>query len=586
MDRTWDLTILYTGFDDPAFAADLAALDAAIEAFAAGARTAASDNHAAAAHRYVADQTRITVLLEKLHIYASLRTSANTDDTEAASVSGRLMAKASSVAAADAQYRRAIASFDDLEALLAADPLLEEHRFLLTNVKDDSRYLLSEGEEKLLSQLNISGAAAWSQLQRALTSTVRADYRGEQITLSAVRNLAYDADAAVRRDAYEAELAAYRPIRESVAFSLNSIKQQVLTVSAARGFASPLDQALHASRMKRGTLEALLSAMVEYLPKFREYLRAKGRALGHADGLPWYDLFAPMGKSDKKYTIDEARDLLLSIFSRFDPALRDMVARAFEERWIDFYPRAGKVGGAFDCGVPSARQSRVLTNFDGSFSDVMTLAHELGHAFHDQQIFPNAPLNQDYTMPVAETASNFNELLVGNTALAAAADPAEKLALLESQISDTCQIICDIYSRYLFESAVFAHRPEEFMNADRLCALMTEAQVQSYGDGLAADARHPYMWICKSHYYSGSLSFYNFPYAFGGLFARGLYARYRAEGAAFVPAYKAMLRATPTTTVEGAAALAGIDLTDPAFWKSGLAAVAADIDTLIALMGA
>lgn len=153
------------------------------------------------------------------------------------------------------------------------------------------------------------------------------------------------------------------------------------------GLRLPLDKALYQSRMKRETLEALLGAMDEYMPKFWQYLRAKAKALGYENGLPWYELFAPMGKSDKKYTTQDAKDYLLNIFGGFDSQLHDMVERAFDEAWIDFYPRDGKVGGAFDCGVPSARQSRVLTNFDGAFGDIVTLAHELGHAFHDQQVF-------------------------------------------------------------------------------------------------------------------------------------------------------------------------------------------------------
>ncbi len=584
MDRTWDLSVIYRGFDDPAFLSDLAALDEAVRACCADAARADSMTHGDAVRCYIRNGERLTTLVSRLAGYAMLRTSADTGDTDAMSMLDRVMEKLSAVSAADAGFRRRIASFADLDALIDADPALSEYRFLLGKIREDSRYLLSEGEEALFARLDLSGASAWSKLQQTLTSTVRASYRGEEIPLSAVRNLAYDPDPAVRRDAYEAELASYAPIAEAVAFSLNSIKQQVLTECSVRGFDSPLDQALHASRMRRETLDALLCAMKEYMPVFRRYLRAKGRALGHPDGLPWYDLFAPMGKNDTKYTVEDAERYLLDVFARFDPALHDMVRRAFGERWIDFFPRPGKVGGAFDHGMPAIGQSRVLTNFDGSFSDVMTLAHELGHAFHDQQVFPNAPLNQEYSMPVAETASNFNELLVGNTALSLASDPDVKLALLESQVSDLTQIICDIYSRYLFESAVFARRPEEFMNAQRLCEMMLEAQKEAYGDGLDPAVRHPYMWACKSHYYSGGLSFYNFPYAFGGLFARGLYARYCAEGASFVPAYKALLRATATTTVEGCAAMAGIDLTDPAFWRTGLETAAKDIDTLIGLM--
>ena len=256
-----------------------------------------------------------------------------------------------------------------------------------------------------------------------------------------------------------------------------------------------------------------------------------------------------------------------------------MIRRAFDENWIDFWPHEGKVGGAFCAGVPSAKQSRVLTNFDGSFSDVITLAHELGHAFHGSRVFCHSVLNQDYGMPVAETASTFNEVVAGAASVAMAQSEEEKLNLLEGQISDACQIICDIYSRYLFESAVFERRPEEFLGADRLCELMTDAQKKAYGSGLDPYCLHPYMWVCKTHYYSGELSFYNFPYAFGGLFARGLYAKYREEGASFVPLYKELLRATTVNDVEDTAKIAGIDLTDRAFWEAGLKSIAEQIET-------
>jgi pepF/M3 family oligoendopeptidase len=434
--------------------------------------------------------------------------------------------------------------------------------------------------------MNISGASAWSDLQSSLTSSVTVDYRGEQIPLSSARNLAYDKDPAVRRAAYEAELAAYPKIRDAVAFALCSIKLQTISECELRGYASPLDKALYGARMKRETLDALLSAMEEYLPVFRKYLRAKAKALGHEGGLPFYDLFAPMGKTDRVFTVEDAKEYLLAIFSDFDAELAEMVKTAFEECWIDFYPREGKVGGAFDCGVPSAKQSRVLTNFDGSHSDVVTLAHELGHSFHDRQVFKNSPLNQDYSMPLAETASTFNEVLVTSCALARAESADEKLALIEGELSDACQIICDIYSRYTFEASVIEHRKEEFMDADRLCELMIEAQKKAYGNGLDEHFMHPYMWVCKSHYYSGSLSFYNFPYAFGGLFARGLYAKYKKEGATFVETYKRMLRETALSDVEDCARVAGIDLTKREFWCEGLATIAEKIEEFCRLVEA
>lgn len=578
MNGTWNLEILYRGFDDPEFTKDGTLLSEAIEEATAVAEEAEKLSHTELLKKYIDVSERISHYATKLIIYSNLRYSANTADTEAASNMGRIMGMLSEIAAPTAKISKVIAGYADLEEVIDREESLLEYKYLLTNIRRDSKYLLGDREETVFAKMNISGASAWSDLHSNLTSNVKASYEGEEITLSSVRNLAYDKNPEVRRKAYEAELECYERIKEPVAFALNSIKLQVLNECELRGYKSPLDKALYTSRMKRETLDALISAMEEYMPVFRKYLRAKAKALGHEGGLPWYDLFAPMGRSDKKYTAEEARDYLLSIFKGFDTELHDMVKCAFDNEWIDFYAREGKVGGAFDCGVPSAKESRVLTNFDGSFSDVVTLAHELGHSFHDRQVFGHSILNQEYSMPVAETASTFNEVLVMNEAIANANDREEKLALIESELMDACQIICDIYSRYTFEASVFEHRPREFMNADKMCSLMLDAQKKAYGDGLDESFMHPYMWLCKGHYYSGGLSFYNFPYAFGGLFARGLYARYKTQGKPFVETYKKMLRATSVSDVEDCAKIAGVDLTDREFWCEGLKTIAEKID--------
>ena len=584
MNKQWDLTILYKGFDDPEFSNDMASFDAAISDVVAFAEKCGSMGAPEMLLEYIKVETTISYLAEKLIIYSNLRYSANTADTEAASMMGVLMGKLSATASPSAIINKAISKIENIEEIIEQNDILKENSFHILSIVKASSHLLSDAEESLFAEMNISGASAWSDLQSSLTSSLKVDYKGEQITLSSVRNLAYDNDPEVRRAAFEAELAAYPKIESSVAFALNSIKLQVIGEAARRGYASPLAKALDNSNMKQETLDALLTAMKEYMPAFRKYLRAKAKALGHDGGLPWYDLFAPMGKSDKKYTTEDARDYLLGIFSKFDSELHDMVKEAFDNSWIDFFPREGKVGGAFDCAVHCAGQSRVLTNFDGSFSDIVTLAHELGHSFHDRQVYKNSPLNREYSMPVAETASTFNEVLVMNTAISECTDRDTKLALVESQLMDATQIIVDIYSRYLFETSVFANRPQEFLSPDRMCALMLDAQKQAYGDGLDEAQMHPYMWLCKGHYYSGGLSFYNYPYAFGGLFARGIYAKYIEEGKPFVETYKQMLRATGTSTVEDAAKVCGIDLTDVNFWRAGLASIAEQIDEFCQLV--
>ena len=585
MNKEWDLTPLYRGIDTPEFRADCAELEklsAELNAFAAH---LPEDNRGAVLHRALELQEGMARIVAPLFEYAGLRSAVNTADEEAVNASAKLQKLLSDTSAAEAAIRAYVGRTEDLEQLIAADPFLGDYAYLLRTMQDDAKYTLDEKVEEALAKMNLSGGSAWENLQSYLTSTVTADYRGERKTLSAVRNLAYDPDPAVRKDAYDAEVACYDKIRDGVCFALNSLKQQVTTECEMRRAGSPLEMTLRASRMKKTTLDAMIQAIEESLPIFWKYLRAKAKLLGYEGGLKWWDLFAPVGKNTATYTVEDAKQYLLDHFRPFAPDMADMMERAFDEAWIDFFPRPGKVGGAFCANIAGIRQSRVLTNFDGAFGDIVTLAHELGHAYHGMMIEEHRPLNLDYSMPVAETASTFNETVVMNAALAEAADPQVKLGLLESQLQDTTQIMCDIMSRFWFETAVFEKAKEGFAFPDELCRMMTDAQKRAYGEGLDPETLHPYMWVCKSHYYSAGLSFYNFPYAFGGLFAAGLYAQYRREGEAFLPKYRALLKATTVSSVEDVAKMADIDLGDVNFWRSSLEIFKDRVDQFLVLAG-
>ena len=574
MNEYWDLTSLYTGFDAPEFGADMEKAAQTIRRLEDFAATLPRQDAAAALEEALKLEEQLQQLIFKLGEYASLRQAANTRDSEAMSAYGRIVALDAASAAPLAAIRQWIGSLEDLEGLSAQNPFLRQYAYLLNRIHDDRVHQLPGSGEEIVAKLSQSDA--WADMHQQLTSTVAVHYRGTTTNLSAIRNMAYSEDAQVRKDAYEAELACYDAIKDPVAFALNSIKLKTITMAQLRGYESPLAMTLHHSDLRRETLDAMFAAMDEYLPKFWQYLKAKGKLLGHESGLPWYDLFAPVGRSSRTFTTQQARDYLVDLFARFDKEESHMIAQAFDNAWIDFFPRDGKAGGAFCENVPCLGESRVLTNFDGQMGDVVTLAHELGHAFHNHNIRGHRPLNQDYSMPVAETASTFNECVVMASAIKDAADNGEKLALIESQLSDATQVICDIYSRFRFEAEVFQRRKQEFLNADTLCDIMLRAQKASYGDGLDQNVLHPYMWVCKSHYYGPT--FYNFPYAFGALFARGLYAQYEKEGASFVPKYKKLLYTTTVASAEDTAKVAGIDLTDKNFWRSALEIIAQQID--------
>ena len=577
MNTEWSLKEIYTGIDDPAYEEDIRKTEQKLMELSDFIKNAEGRSWLEKVEGLLGLLEETLDTLFKVMIYVELRQSVDTEDGDMMAQQNRLMRIYAKMSPLEAATQKILAEIPDVDALAAESEIVRENAFYLKQVKMDAKHLLSDDVEEMISSMNVSGGTAWSQLQAYLTSTVKVDYDGGQMTLSEIRNLAYSPDAAVRKAAYEAELAAYEKIQDSVAFSLNHIKNQVTMLCGKRGYESPLSMTLEESRMKRETLDAMMEAIEEYLPVFRKYLRKKGEMLGHANGLPWYDLFAPLGKADKTYTIEEAKDYLIDTFRKFTPDMAEMMQEAFEQEWIDFYPRKGKQGGAFCAGVPCLKQSRILTNYDGYFGSIGTLAHELGHAFHNRQIENNRPLNQDYPMPVAETASTFNEVHLGQAALKDATGE-ERLNLLENDLREQTQCIVDIYSRYLFETAVFEQSQQKFLMADDLKALMLDAQKKAYGDGLDETCMHPYMWACKSHYYSEGLSFYNFPYAFGNLFAMGLYSLFLKEGDAFVEKYKAMLAATPCCTIEEAGAMMGIDLTKKAFWEESLSQIAKTVE--------
>ena len=576
MRKTWDLTPLYNGLDDPAFLADAERLRCKAGELVAFVKTLDSAEPLEGLRTGTRLMEELTVLEDRVTMLPRLRIAGDTGDVDATSWQGRLNGYTASAAGARAAFKQWAGKLPGLEALLEQDEVLRQYKFYYTQLADSCRYLLSAEQESLLASLSISGLRAWGNMRGVVTSRMKARFRGKDMTMAGIRNLARDPDMAVRREAFEAELASYEAVKEPVAHAMNAIKQATITECRLRGYDSVLDWSLKQAKMQRATLDAMLSAVEDYFPQLRRYMRVKAKALGHEGGLPWYDIMAPMGKAADTFTLEEARDCLLKLFYPFDEGMGKLMETAFRDAWIDFYPRPGKRDGAFCASSRSMGRSWVHTNYSGKRAAVSTLGHELGHAFHNICIYPHRPLNKSYGRPVSETASTFNECLISDAAIENAGDREEKLALIEGCLISDASMILDLYSRFLFEDEVFRRRENEFLDADALCGIMAGAQKAAFGDGLDENTLHPYMWICKPHYYSAF--YYNYPYIFGCLFSRGLFARYKAEGAPFVEKYKKMLYTTTVATVEDTAKVADIDLTDKGFWLDAMQSIADLID--------
>jgi len=446
-----------------------------------------------------------------------------------------------------------------------------------------AEHQMAESDEGLYAELRTVGSSAWGTMHSDVTSQLTTDVAlpsgTTHLPMAAVRGLATNPDPAVRRAAYDAEMDAWPRVATACAAAMNAIKGEAIVVNRRRGWPSALDASLFANNVSPATFEAMQSAIVASLPRSRQWLRAKARLHGHTDGLPWYDLFAPLPGAASQLTWDEGITLVRDAFTTFSPTLATVVDRALDERWIDAGPRDGKRGGAF-CMSFTGDRSLVMLNWSGSAESAQTTAHELGHAYHNTQLAHRTPLQRRLPMALAETASIFCETLMVEAGLARL-QGAARLAQLDVDLIGSVQVLTDIHSRFLFETEVFTRRERRTLGVAELNDLMRESQAAAYGDGIDQATAHPYMWILKPHYYGSH--FYNWPYTYGLLFGLGLFAEYRRDPQRFQAGYDDLLSRVGMNTAEELGQAFGIDVTDPAFWHASTAVIAERMDQYEAL---
>lgn len=588
MNKRWNLDALYTGFDAPEFIGDCKKLDSKNEEYENLADTLSkSGNIPEILKKYVALKSEITALTSGLICFANLSFCADTNNTKANSYIELISVRENRTSLSDVKFIKWLTSSGfDPKTLKGTD--LEDCIFHFEELITKGRHILDDQTEQIISDLKLVGSSAWMNLHNVLTGSLTGkisivDGRNEVKPISQIRAMAYSENADIRKKAYEAEIRAYKKIEKPVAACINAIKGESIILARMRGYASPLEMVLTKNRMEKSIIDTMFSAIREYLPCFRAYYKKKAKMLGLSGSLPFYDVFAPVtAKAQSNFTYEEAAKFIVEKFSTFSRKLGDFAKNAFDNNWIDSEIRPGKVGGAFCENLFSISQSRILANFGGSYNDVTTIAHELGHAFHGHCLANNVILNTRYPSPLAETASIFCETII-NKATLKEADKDTKLAILESEISSAGQVIVDIYSRYLFETALFKAREIAPLSPEQLCEEMTKAQIESYGDGLDEKVLHPYLWLIKPHYYNPEWNFYNFPYAFGLLFAKGLYAKYTETGSSFAEKYEYLLSETGKRSVTDVAKIVDVDLNDINFWKNSLELIKEDISKFLDL---
>jgi pepF/M3 family oligoendopeptidase len=593
----WDVSDVFPGLDSPEFAAAFDRVDEAIRSIAElfdregiGARESAPLGDATVrVFDEVTDRLNaVLTRMETLGAYVGAFVTTDSRNALAQARRSELEQLGVRLRQRATRYVAWIGSLD-VHGLIERSETARAHAFPLAQMQVAARHQMSPAEEELAAALYPSGGGAWARLHGNVTSQIEVEVEidGGQRTLpmSAVRNLAHEPDRELRRRAHEAELVAWERWAVPIAAAMNGVKGEVLTLAERRGWASPLAEALFAARIDEATLRTMLEAAEASFPDFRRYLRAKARALG-LDRLAWYDLAAPVGAttSEERWSWENATGFVLDRFGDYSDRLRGLAERAFDERWIDAEPRPGKRDGAFCMRIRDG-ESRILANYQPSYDGVSTIAHELGHAYHNLNFVGLPPLQRENPMTLAETASTFCETIVKEAALEVAGDE-ERLGILEASLHGACGTIVDITSRFRFEERLFARRRQRELSVDELNELMLQAQHETYGDGLDGEALHAYMWAVKPHYYSTGRSFYNFPYMFGLLFGLGLYARYREAPDDFRARYDDLLAHTGRADAATLAARFGIDVRRAAFWEGSLAMISSDVDRFESLVAA
>ncbi|MDD3802829.1 MAG: M3 family oligoendopeptidase [bacterium] len=586
MNKRWNLESIYPSFSSPEFKGDLEKLNddlARIKSFGESDFSANPDD---SIKKYIFLAEEFQNILYRLFAFCSLTLSVDTSNPDGMNYKEILSKKSTLSVVPFTKFRLWLKDFDDLESLALKDDFIKSRFFHLKEIQTSAKRLFQPEIEDIVSDMQRTGSSAFSSLQNQLTSnlSVEVEIKGKKETLSlaAARNLYYDKDSSLRESVYKSELESYDKIKIPSAACLNAIKGEVLMLSKRRGYASPLEMTLEESRMDMETLNSLLDSMKDSLPIFRKYYKHKAKLLRGAEKIPYFDVSAPVGEVDIRFSYEEASDYIVNGQTAFSKETADFMRKAFNERWLDVEPRKGKRGGAFCSTIHSVGQSRILANFTGSFDNMTTLAHELGHAYHGYVLKDESILNSDYPMPLAETASIFSETVVMDYSFKNFSG-ATLLTLLENDISSSAAVIVDIYSRYLFETELFKERDSSILSYQRLNELMAKSQLDSYGDALDERFTHPFMWANKPHYYYSGSNFYNFPYAFGLLFAKGLYALYKKHPENFLEKYKTILKNTGCNDIYNVGLSAGIDLHKRKFFDDTIEMISGDIEKFLTM---
>jgi oligoendopeptidase F len=575
-DVAWDLTDLYEGTDDSRIEADVAEAETDAAAFRERYHGAVAGLDADALAEAVAEYERIESSLVRPLTFAHLVFATNMADPARGALVARLGEKA---AALDTQLlffglEWAVVEDDVADAVLA-DPALDHWRHHLQSLRKFRPYLLSEPEERIVTEKTVSGSGAWARLYEELLGALRVTLDGEDVPLEPAMARLYDPDRDTRRGAAEAITEALGPGLRTRTFVFNTILLDKSIDDRLRGYPTWLSSRNLANETTDEAVEALIHATTSRYDLPQRYYRLKARLLG-LDRIEHYDRFAPISSDATKVSWDDARTVVVDAYSDFSEEAGSVVAQFFDDSWIDGPVRPDKRTGAFCATTIPGVHPYVLMNYTGDRRAILTLAHELGHGLHGVLAQPLGYINSSTPLTTAETASVFGEALTFERLLGQEDDPHRRLNLLAGRIEDAIATTFRQIAMNRFEDAVHSERRGRGELApERFGELWLECQSTLFADSVGLDGYTP--WWSYIPHFTGAPG-YVYAYAFGYLFSLAIYRRYVVEGEAMVEPYLDLLRAGGSRSPEELARIVGLDLTDPSIWASGLDALGEELD--------
>lgn len=582
----WNLSNIYKSFEAEAFTADMKALESGLEKLNSFVKVEiyTKDDTARKIGRFIGFKNELGDLINKLGCYSYLTLAADVKNALAGQNFNKVLAFERKVSLMERKFQKWLLKIDDIHTIINEAEALKDYEFYLSELIRDGKHMPEEGEAKLFARMKGTGSSSWESLHRMLISKhkieLELDGKKENLALQAVQGMLNSNTPKVRKKAFKSEILSYEKIGDVAAVAYNSIKGEQLIEAELKKYDSVLQMALNRYKLKEETIMPMLNAIKKYAPAIQKGIKHKAKILGYNNSLPFYDLFAPLGGQGKTYTYNEAKEIILSSLRQLGDKIYLVAERAFNEKWIDEEVRENKRNGGFCSNIHSIKESRILFNFTGVSSNISQLCHEIGHAYHHDCLNTQSSINSSSSLAIMEASAIFTENFMLNKILEEA-DHKDKLGILNQLLIRDIRLILDICAYFNFETKALEIRKERILSQNELCSLLEDAFSESYGDSIDKATINKYAWISLPQLFYSDRPYYMLTYAFGVLFAKGLYAQYIKDKDNFIKSFEYFLTISGKCSIEKAAKKMNIDITSEEFWVNSLNIVDKEINAFI-----